>query len=293
MDTAEALIAENAAFAELLREADLATPVPTCPDWTLGELMRHVGRGDRWCAQIVAEQSDEFIDPRTVPDGKPPADRDEHTAWLHDGPRTLIDAVARTGPDTPVWTFLGPRPADWWIRRRLHETAVHRADAALALGADFDIDPAIAADGITEYLERVARAIRGLGIERALVVRGRDGLDEITTMDATDAFLIEEDRMDPLLLDPAILGVTPPSLGDLAGGTADDNARILRGAIEGAPGPVRDILVVNAAAALWMAGIATDLADGMARAEEAATSGAAKDVLDRFIEMTGRLAPAG
>ena len=144
-----------------------------------------------------------------------------------------------------------------------------------------------------EYLERVARAIRGLGIERALVVRGRDGLDEITTMDATDAFLIEEDRMDPLLLDPAILGVTPPSLGDLAGGTADDNARILRGAIEGAPGPVRDILVVNAAAALWMAGIATDLADGMARAEEAATSGAAKDVLDRFIEMTGRLAPAG
>jgi anthranilate phosphoribosyltransferase len=144
-----------------------------------------------------------------------------------------------------------------------------------------------------EYLERVARAIRGLGIERALVVRGRDGLDEITTMDATDAFLIEQDRMDPLLLDPAILGVTPPSLGDLAGGTADDNARILRGAIGGAPGAVRDILVVNAAAALWMAGIATDLADGMARAEEAATSGAANDVLDRFIEMTGRLAPAG
>ena len=156
MDTAEALIAENAAFAELLREADLATPVPTCPEWTLDELMRHVGRGDRWCAQIVAEKSDEFIDPRTVPDGKPPADRDEHTAWLHDGPRTLIDAVARTGPDTPVWTFLGPRPASWWIRRRLHETAVHRADAALALGAAFDIDPATAADGITEYLERVA-----------------------------------------------------------------------------------------------------------------------------------------
>jgi len=144
-----------------------------------------------------------------------------------------------------------------------------------------------------EYLERVADAIRGLGIERALVVRGRDGLDEITTMDATDAFLIEGERMDPLLLDPAILGVTPPSPGDLAGGDADDNARILQRAIGGTPGPVRDILVVNAAAALWMAGVATDLADGMARAEAAATSGAAKDVLDRFVEMTGRLAPAG
>jgi uncharacterized protein (TIGR03083 family) len=155
VDTVAALIAENAAFAELLREADLATPVPTCPEWTLDELMRHVGRGDRWCAQIVAEQSGEFIDPRTVPDGKPPVGRDERTRWLHDGPRSLIDAVARTGPDTPVWTFLGTRPANWWIRRRLHETAVHRADAAIALGDAFDIDPVVAADGITEYLERV------------------------------------------------------------------------------------------------------------------------------------------
>jgi anthranilate phosphoribosyltransferase len=80
---------------------------------------------------------------------------------------------------------------------------------------------------------------------------------------------------------------------DLAGGDAADNARILQRAIGGTPGPVRDILVVNAAAALWMAGVATDLADGMARAEAAATSGAATDVLDRFVEMTGRLAPAG
>ena len=63
-------------------------------------------------------------------------------------------------------------------------------------------------------------------------------------------------------------------------------------AIGGTAGPVRDILVVNAAAALWMAGIASSLQDGMARAEEAATSGAAKDVLERFINTTGRLAPA-
>lgn len=117
--------------------------------------MRHVGRGDRWCAHIVAEQSADYIDPRNVPGGKPPASRDELIGWLHDGPRALIDAVARTGPDTQVWTFLGPRPAKWWIRRRLHETVVHRADAAIALGAAFDVDTAIAADCITEYLERV------------------------------------------------------------------------------------------------------------------------------------------
>ncbi len=143
-----------------------------------------------------------------------------------------------------------------------------------------------------EYLKRVAGAIRGLGTERTLVVRGRDGLDEISTMAMTDAVLIEEDRMDTLTFDPAMLGIAPPSLGDLAGGGPDDNARILRSAISGTPGPVRDILVVNAAAALWMVGIATDLQDGMARAEEAATSGAANEVLVRFIEMTRRLAPA-
>lgn len=155
MDFATALIAENAAFADLLRDADLSIPVPTCPEWTLEQLMRHVGRGDRWCAQIVAEQSMDFIDPRTVEGGKPPAGRDNEIAWLQAGPRQLIDAVAATGADTAVWTFLGPRPASWWIRRRLHEVVVHRADAAIALGVDYDVDPALAADAITEWLERV------------------------------------------------------------------------------------------------------------------------------------------
>ncbi|WP_396925348.1 maleylpyruvate isomerase family mycothiol-dependent enzyme [Mycolicibacterium sp.] len=155
MDFATALLAENAAFADLLRDADLSIPVPTCPEWTLEQLMRHVGRGDRWCAQIVAEQSMDFIDPRTVEGGKPPAGRDNEIAWLQAGPRQLIDAVAATGADTAVWTFLGPRPASWWIRRRLHEVVVHRADAAIALGVDYDVDPALAADAITEWLERV------------------------------------------------------------------------------------------------------------------------------------------
>ncbi|BBY63481.1 maleylpyruvate isomerase family mycothiol-dependent enzyme [Mycolicibacterium helvum] len=155
MDFATALIAENAAFADLLRDADLSIPVPTCPDWTLQQLMRHVGRGDRWCAQIVAEQSMDYIDPRTVAGGKPPEGRDAEIDWLQAGPRQLIDAVTQTGADTPVWTFLGPRPADWWIRRRLHEVVVHRADAAIALGVDYDVDPAVAADAITEWLERV------------------------------------------------------------------------------------------------------------------------------------------
>ena len=117
--------------------------------------MRHVGRGDRWAAQIVTDLATEPVDPRTVAGGKPPAGRDNEIAWLQHGVRELIDAVEKSGAQTPVWTFLGIRPADWWIRRRLHETAVHRADVALALGVEFQIAAGVAADGITEYLERV------------------------------------------------------------------------------------------------------------------------------------------
>ena len=62
-------------------------------------------------------------------------------------------AVDQVGSDARVWTFLGPRPAGWWIRRRLHEVVVHRADAALALGADYDLAPDLAADAISEWIE--------------------------------------------------------------------------------------------------------------------------------------------
>lgn len=163
VDYAEAFLDENRAFAELLQDADESTPVPTCPDWTLRQLFRHVGRGDRWAAQIVRDKLDSYLDPRTVEGGKPPPDPAGAIAWLHAGAQRLIDAVELTGVQTPVWTFLGSRPANWWVRRRLHEVAVHRADAAIALGSEFSLDTAVAADGITEWLERVAIQAGGQG----------------------------------------------------------------------------------------------------------------------------------
>jgi uncharacterized protein (TIGR03083 family) len=155
VDYSAALLAENHAFGELIRDADPSTPVPTCPGWAITQLFRHVGRGDRWAAQIISDRADEYIDPRTVSGGKPPDDADGVVDWLRGGARGIIDAVDEVGADIPVWTFLGPRPAAWWIRRRLHEATVHRADAALALGADYDLDAELAADGISEWLDRV------------------------------------------------------------------------------------------------------------------------------------------
>jgi uncharacterized protein (TIGR03083 family) len=156
MDYAAALIEQNRMLGELLRGADWSVPVPTCPGWTLLQLLRHVGRGDRWAAQIIADRADASLDPRLVRDGKPPPDVPGTIRWLSQSPLTLLAAVEAIGPGTEVSTFVGPRAAAWWIRRRLHEATVHRADAAIALGALYELSAELAADGISEWLERLA-----------------------------------------------------------------------------------------------------------------------------------------
>jgi len=152
MDHAAALVDENALFAALAASADPDAPVPTCPGWVLKQLFRHVGRGDRWAATIV--RTGQPADPREVADGRPPDGG--LVDWLLGGPQAMLDAVAEVGPDTAVWTFTGPRPASWWIRRRAYEALVHRADAALALGLDFAAPAERAADGLSEYFDLLA-----------------------------------------------------------------------------------------------------------------------------------------
>lgn len=194
VDHAAALVEQNDLFADLLGEADLDTRVPTCPDWNLAQLIRHVGRGHLWAAQMVRTRATAALDLRDVEGGRPPADQDGALAWLRTSAAALLDAVAGD-PDAPVWTFTGPRPARWWVRRRLYEAVVHRADAALAVGAGYTVAPAIAADGVSEWLGLLAArpgatALRdggtmhlhatddGLGPDREWTVRG--GPDGIT-----------------------------------------------------------------------------------------------------------------
>jgi uncharacterized protein (TIGR03083 family) len=151
VDHAAALLDQTALLADLAASADPDVPVPTCPDWTLAQLLRHTGRGHRWAATIV--RTGEFVNPRDVPGGKPGGDVGE---WLRGSAQEVLDAVAEVGAGVPVWTFLGPRPAGWWIPRRLHEATVHRADAAIALGVEYELDPALAVDGIDEWLGLLA-----------------------------------------------------------------------------------------------------------------------------------------
>ena len=136
MDFRTALIEETKAFGDLIRHADATTPVPTCP----------AGPSTKCSSTSVAETGgvrrsspngdSSRSTPATVHDGKPPEDPDAAIIWLNEGAQLIIDAIDQVGSETRVWTFLGPRPAGWWVRRRLHEATVHRADAALALGID-------------------------------------------------------------------------------------------------------------------------------------------------------------
>jgi uncharacterized protein (TIGR03083 family) len=156
VDFRAALLDQTRAFGELIRSADPSTPVPTCPDWTLKQLFRHVGRGNRWAAQIIADHRVHELNPRDVRDGKPPDDPDAAIDWLNEGAQLIIRSVDQVGSDARVWTFLGPRPAGWWIRRRLHEVTVHKADAALSVGEAIDLPPELAADGVSERIELMA-----------------------------------------------------------------------------------------------------------------------------------------
>jgi uncharacterized protein (TIGR03083 family) len=145
--------ASTAGLAEILAENDQSLPIPTCPEWTLRQLVTHVGRSQRWAAEITRTRSDAFIPFREVPDGRLPDDRADQCAWLRAGAGLIVDAVREAGSGL-VWSPTGPRPAAYWIRRMAHETLVHRADAQLAAGAEPEpfIEADVAADAIDEWL---------------------------------------------------------------------------------------------------------------------------------------------
>jgi uncharacterized protein (TIGR03083 family) len=159
--------ASTAGLAEILAEHDQSLPIPTCPEWTLRQLVTHVGRAHRWAAEITRTRSDVFIPFREVPDGKLPDDRARQSAWLRAGAERIVDAAREAGSDL-VWSFAGPAPASFWIRRMAHETLVHRADAQLAAGAEPErvIAAEVAADAIDEWLMLLAGGL-GNSDERA------------------------------------------------------------------------------------------------------------------------------
>ncbi|HEY8123045.1 MAG TPA: anthranilate phosphoribosyltransferase [Myxococcota bacterium] len=135
-------------------------------------------------------------------------------------------------------------------------------------------------------VETLAEVLRELGSERALVVHGDDGLDEITTTAATHAALLDAGRVQTLRIEPEALGIARARPEALRGGDAQENARIARAVLDGEPGAPLDIVLVNAGAALFVAGAAADLCAGVACARASVASGAAKAKLAALVAAT-------
>ena len=141
--------------------------------------------------------------------------------------------------------------------------------------------------------EMAARALGALGCEAAFVVHGADGLDELSTTGPNRVSALEHGEVRTFTLDPADLGLPRSDLADLTGGDAAKNAEILRAILAGTPGPKRDIVLLNAAAALVAGGAAADMREGIALAARSIDSGAALARLDALIEFTNQKDGAG
>jgi anthranilate phosphoribosyltransferase len=132
-------------------------------------------------------------------------------------------------------------------------------------------------------VERLAEALGALGSERALVVHGSDGLDELTTTGPSWAAHWRKGALETLEIDPQALGIAVAAPEALRGGDAVHNAGILRRVLEGSQGPERDLVLLNAAAALWVADAAGDLKEGLMRARESVDSGSARERLAALV----------
>jgi anthranilate phosphoribosyltransferase len=136
-------------------------------------------------------------------------------------------------------------------------------------------DPAMA--------ERVIGALAELGVDRAWVFYGHDGLDELTTTTTSTVHELRDGAIARFDVDPAALGLRLVEPAALTGGDADRNAAVVHAVLDGHPGPNRDIALLNAAAALIVAGLADDLPEGLEAARASVDGGHARAALDAFV----------
>jgi anthranilate phosphoribosyltransferase len=141
-------------------------------------------------------------------------------------------------------------------------------------------DPAVA--------ELVADALCGLAVERAFVIHGAAGLDEVSPAGPAKVWEVRPGSVRAGVLDPAELGFARAGVESLSGGSPPDNARITLEILQGASGPRRDAVLLNAGLTLLAAGRAGDMAQAVRLAAECLDSGAARERLTRLIEFTGR-----
>jgi anthranilate phosphoribosyltransferase len=187
-------------------------------------------------------------------------------APTHHGATRWVVPVRKELAVRTIFNFLGPLTNPAGARRQL-------------VGVS---DPAFA--------DTMAGALVLLGVERAMVVCGDDGLDEMTTTATTRVVEVAGADVRSYSIAPADVGLAEGSLDDVGGGTPLQNAAVTREILAGSGGPARDLAVLNAGAAIYVAGGAASLSDGVTRAGEAVSDGSAQRTLDSYVRLSRALA---
>jgi uncharacterized protein (TIGR03083 family) len=176
--------AETTRLGVAASELEPQAPVPTCPEWTVRDLITHVGTGHRWAAEIVEGR---LQDPAPYVIVNAPHDPQAWADWLTAGARRLAEAVGAAGPDRMVWTWQAEMTAGFWLRKLLHDELVHRFDVELAAGRLGDVAPDLAADGVSDLLASIATLSRPDSGDP--MFSGLVGAGETLQLQATDVSL--------------------------------------------------------------------------------------------------------
>ena len=133
---------------------------------------------------------------------------------------------------------------------------------------------------------RMLEVLAALGSERVLIFRGFDGLDELSTTGPSNLWELEAGELRESVIDPLDYGIPRAAPSALAGGSAENNARVVREVLDGREGPDRDVVVLNSAAGLIAAGVVPGFAEGISLAKESLDSGRARSALTRLVEVS-------
>ncbi|MEU0677063.1 maleylpyruvate isomerase family mycothiol-dependent enzyme [Streptomyces sp. NPDC006172] len=223
IDHRAAVAAETARFTAAIKDADMATPVPTCPGWSLADLVKHAGSVQRWFSVLLRARIQEPPRTREV-DLQLPDHEDGYVDWLAESAAVASDAFAATDPELPMWAWGADQHARFWARRMLFETLLHRVDAELALGLRHSVDRRAAVDGIDEFLVNLPFA--AFFAPKVADLRGPDRTIRFRTTDGDDAWVVRL-RPDGFGLDPA--HPTTDAADATARGTAADLLLLLYG----------------------------------------------------------------
>lgn len=187
-------------------------------------------------------------------------------AVLHHPAMKFIMPIRKSIPHRTIFNILGPLSNPAGVEKQL-------------IGV---FDPA--------YVPKMAEALKKLGSRRAMVVSSLDGLDEISVSDRSEAVILEKGSLKKITIDPEEFGIERASFDEIKGGDAAENAKITHSILSGeTKGAKRDIVLINAAAALIVDGRARDFEEGLQIARETIDSGRAKEALEKIVKVSNSL----